>query len=219
MVRTAILIDGGFYRFRGRTNGLIKESAIDSANDLIKYCNCHLADEAETNPRQLYRIFYYDCPPSEELVYHPYKQINVDLKATALFTWANTFYETLKHRRKVALRMGELANFPAYNLKEKTLKGIFDGSTTLDQVKESDFKFTVDQKGVDMRIGLDIASLAYKHQVDQIILIAGDSDFIPAVKLARREGIDVILDCMGGHIKPGLLEHVDGLKSHYKENI
>ncbi len=27
-------------------------------------------------------------------------------------------------------------------------------------------------------------------QIDQIILIAGDSDFVPAAKLARREGID-----------------------------
>ena len=50
------------------------------------------------------------------------------------------------------------------------------------------------QKGVDMRIGLDIASLANKKLVDQIVLIAGDSDFVPAAKHARREGIDFILD-------------------------
>lgn len=217
MARTAILVDGGFYRTRGKICGLIKTSAIDSANDLIKYCNCHLADEAEVNPRQLYRIFYYDCPPSGELVYHPYKKENVDLKETAVYKWSNTFYETLKNKRKVALRMGELAMFPEYGLKGKTLRGLFDGSVKLEDINVGDFKFSVDQKGVDMRIGLDIASLAYKHQVDQIVLIAGDSDFIPAVKLARREGIDVILDCMGAHIKPGLLEHVDGIKSHYKE--
>ena len=53
------------------------------------------------------------------------------------------------------------------------------------------------QKGVDMRIGVDIASLAYKKQVNQIILIAGDSDFVPAAKLARREGIDFVLDPLG----------------------
>ncbi len=29
-----------------------------------------------------------------------------------------------------------------------------------------------------MRIGLDIASLAYKKQVNQIVLISGDSDFV-----------------------------------------
>ena len=53
------------------------------------------------------------------------------------------------------------------------------------------------QKGVDMNIGLDIASLAYKKQGDQIVSIAGDSDFVPAAKLARRESIDFILNPMG----------------------
>jgi len=47
-----------------------------------------------------------------------------------------------------------------------------------------------------MKIGLDISSLAYKKSVDQIILIAGDSDFVPAAKLAQREGIDFVLDPM-----------------------
>ena len=62
-----------------------------------------------------------------------------------------------------------------------------------------------------MKIGLDIASLSYKRLVDQIILIAGDSDFVPAAKHARREGIDFILDPMWHTIKPSLNEHIDGL--------
>ena len=53
----------------------------------------------------------------------------------------------------------------------------------------------------------------YKHQVDQIILISGDSDFVSASKLARREGIDFILDPLGATIKPELFEHIDGLRS------
>ena len=64
-----------------------------------------------------------------------------------------------------------------------------------------------------MKIGLDIASLAQKKLVDQIILIAGDSDFVPAAKHARREGIDFILDPMWHTIKPSLNEHIDGLRS------
>lgn len=79
---------------------------------------------------------------------------------------------------------------------------------------ESDFKLYVDQKGVDMKIGVDIASLAYKQQVDRIVLI-GDSDFVPAAKLARREGIDFVLDPMGNHIKDSLQEHVDGVYSRF----
>lgn len=63
-----------------------------------------------------------------------------------------------------------------------------------------------------MKIGLDIASLAYKKQVDQIVLISGDSDFVSAAKLARREGIDFILDPMWHRIRDDLHEHIDGLQ-------
>ncbi|HSP30405.1 MAG TPA: hypothetical protein VLO13_00065, partial [Halomonas sp.] len=50
-------------------------------------------------------------------------------------------------------------------------------------------------------------------QVDQIVLIAGDSDFVPAAKIARREGIDFVLDPMWQKIPPGLHEHIDGLRT------
>ena len=75
------------------------------------------------------------------------------------------------------------------------------------------FMLSVSQKGVDMRIGIDIASLAFKKQVDQIILISGDSDFVPAAKQARREGIDFILDPMRSPIKEDLFEHIDGMRT------
>ncbi|MBQ7608183.1 MAG: NYN domain-containing protein [Desulfovibrionaceae bacterium] len=68
------------------------------------------------------------------------------------------------------------------------------------------------KKRVDIKIGIDIASLAYKKQVDRIVLISGDSDFVPAAKLARREGIDFILDPLFNHIPDDLLEHIDGLR-------
>jgi uncharacterized LabA/DUF88 family protein len=64
-----------------------------------------------------------------------------------------------------------------------------------------------------MRIGVDVASLAFKMQVDQIVLIAGDADFVPAAKLARREGIDFVLDPMWRSIPQSLMEHIDGLRS------
>lgn len=78
---------------------------------------------------------------------------------------------------------------------------------------DADLKLNIEQKGVDMRIGIDIASLAYKKLVNQIILISGDSDFVPAAKQARREGIDFILAPMGATIKADLFEHIDGLKN------
>lgn len=66
-----------------------------------------------------------------------------------------------------------------------------------------------------MKTGMDIASLAYKRQVDQVVLIAGDSDFVPAAKLARREGLDFVLDPMEMEIGKDrdLFEHIDGKRS------
>ncbi len=64
-----------------------------------------------------------------------------------------------------------------------------------------------------MKLGLDVAAMAFKGQVDQIVLVAGDADFVPATKLARREGIDIVLDPMGGTPAKDLLQHVDGVRS------
>lgn len=82
-------------------------------------------------------------------------------------------------------------------------------------LKDGDVSLGLRQKGVDMRIGIDIASLALKKQVDTIVLVAGDSDFVPAAKLARREGIDFILDPLWQSINPDLHEHIDGLQSGF----
>ncbi len=70
------------------------------------------------------------------------------------------------------------------------------------------------QKGVDMRIGLDIASLAYNRFVNTVVLVSGDSDFVPAAKLARREGLQFILDPLWQQRNMDALhEHIDGLQS------
>lgn len=125
------------------------------------------------------------------------------------------FLEQIKTKRKFALRLGELSDeFAGIGLKPEATKNICAGKIEVSDLKESDLYFLLgQQKGVDMKIGLDIASLAYKKLVDQIILIAGDSDFVPAAKLARREGIDFVLDPMWASIRPNLFEHIDGLKS------
>ncbi|EAL6776311.1 NYN domain-containing protein, partial [Campylobacter coli] len=84
------------------------------------------------------------------------------------------------------------------------------------ELTSEDFVLDIKQKGVDMKIGLDIATLANKHHAEKIILITADSDFIPAVKHARKEGIIVQLDPMRipeTQIKKGLLEHIDILSS------
>lgn len=74
------------------------------------------------------------------------------------------------------------------------------------------------QKGVDMRIGLDIASITLKRLASTIILIAGDADFVPAAKLARREGLQFILDPLWTSVSDDLFEHIDGLQTVLKKS-
>jgi uncharacterized LabA/DUF88 family protein len=49
------------------------------------------------------------------------------------------------------------------------------------------------QKMVDVSIGVDIAVAATKRTVTDIALLAGDSDFVPAVLAAQAEGVRVHL--------------------------
>lgn len=215
-MKTAILVDGGFYRKRA-ANLWGKKQPEKRANELIAYCNAHLKYEQKFEPsRTLYRIFYYDCPPLDKTIYHPLLQRGIDFRHSDTFDWTNSFFQELKKQRKVALRLGELSEENAsYRLDDKKLKNLLSRKINVTDLTEKDFHVNFQQKGVDMKIGLDIASLAYRKQVDQIILIAGDSDFVPAAKQARRAGIDFVLDPMWAKIKDSLFEHIDGLHSEW----
>ena len=114
----------------------------------------------------------------------------------------------LKTPRNINLGM----NFSKlWKISEKQTKGLLSGKIKISELKDKDLEYPLKQKAVDMKIGLDIATLAFKEQVDQMILIAGDSDFVPAAKFDRKEGVDFILDPMLNNIDSTLHEHIDGL--------
>lgn len=217
MIRTAILVDGAFYRKRAY-NLFGDVSPAKRAKELSSYCHWHIKGEKEG--AHLYRVFYYDCPPISKKVFHPLLKKQIDLSKTDDYIWANEFFKELKHQRKFALRLGRLAEEQAqFTIKPDSFKKILSGKLDLKDLTEADFSLSVSQKGVDMRIGVDIASLAFKKQVDQIVLISGDSDFVPAAKQARREGIDFILDPMRSPIKDDLFEHIDGMRTKAPKKI
>jgi len=49
------------------------------------------------------------------------------------------------------------------------------------------------QKGVDVFLSVDLVKLSCKGNIDKAILVTGDSDFVPAVSVAKEEGIVTIL--------------------------
>ena len=49
-----------------------------------------------------------------------------------------------------------------------------------------------EQKGVDVLLSVDLVKLAATNQIDRAVLVTGDSDFVPAIKMAK-ESINVSL--------------------------
>lgn len=58
---------------------------------------------------------------------------------------------------------------------------------------DDDFKPDFEQKGVDMRIGLDVAIFSSSRAVERIILASADTDCIPAMKHGRKAGLQLAL--------------------------
>lgn len=210
IITTAIMVDGAFYQKRAKSL-FGSKTPKERAKELDEYCRRHIQRQRN---RFLYRVLYYDCPPSEAVVWNPIQQKNIPLSKTPLYVWSNEFHKALRYKRKFAVRMGELLETQGgYSLKTESFKQLMSGEKSLDDLDDTDLSLNITQKGVDMKMGLDIASLAYKRLVDQVIMIAGDSDFVPAAKMARREGIDFILDPMWHPISKSLNEHIDGIET------
>lgn len=229
----AVVIDGAYFlrRFKSRYPSLDATRPTDVAFGVLWLAAAHLAlrfgrplpnlmirdgavasmDMRWIESSELYRIFFYDCPPLIKRTQLPISRKTIDLARTEVAQSRLALHEQLLTMRKVALRRGRLNEKFGWRPKPESVDRWLRDRGNFDPV-DDDFELNTVQKGVDMRLGLDVASLAFKRQVDQIVLVAGDSDFVPAAKLARREGIDVVLDPMGGTPAKDLIEHVDGVR-------
>lgn len=138
---------------------------------------------------ELYRIFIYTAPPlsqsdiEEELnrrkvteeIKNNVKQkySNNKAKYDSIYNKARKFIDTISFEEYVALRKGVLK-----------ISNICEDGT-----------ISINQKQVDMLIGLDIAQLSYENRVDKIILLSKDTDIKPAIKVARINGIHTVVAC------------------------
>lgn len=212
---TAFLVDGGYFvkRYRAVYPNAFHHDAHTVAKNLFTACIQHLEDDESRQKWDLYRILFYDCPPLTKKAHLPISGKAIDFALSKEAKFRVELHEELKKLRKVALRLGHLSEWGGWIIKPESTKDLLSGALKVADLKDSDLRYEVRQKAVDMKIGLDVASLSYKRLVDQIVLIAGDADFVPAAKLARREGIDFILDPMWKPIPATLFEHIDGLHS------
>lgn len=203
--RTYIAIDGGHLR-----QGFDDEGIAFSANNIDKFARHCLGGSEE-----LLKILYYDCMPYR----HPEGGKPIAHPVTG---------EPLpqKHKSGDVLRELQQKNLFAVRFGKVVFRGwkFRDGGDT-NNAKHYSPNFQ--QKGVDMRIGLDMASIAESRLADRLILISADTDLIPAIKLCRKRGIQVaIVQLPTVQLSADLRAHADifrpkiwckGLKRKYED--
>jgi uncharacterized LabA/DUF88 family protein len=212
-MKVAVLVDGSFFIKRYRVlhkadPGYKKYDYHKTAQDLQTAVSTHVG-----TGNVLYRALYYDCYPFDKAVINPISGIQINFSKSQEAGFRIGLYEQIKRMRKFALRLGHLKDHKTWEFQPRIVKALLAKKMTLSQITDKDVVYSITQKGVDIRIGCDISALSYKHLVDCIVLISGDCDLVPAAKIARREGIDFIVDPMWNQIDPTLLEHADGIRS------
>ncbi len=184
-MKVAVLIDGGHTRVLARNAGYIYNP------DYIEKIALASVEPDES----LLRILYYDCAPFVGKVRLPVSGLDHE------FNGSDAWLRTLAAKNLFAVRLGVL-KFRGFKPKRVPISPA--------ALTDADFKPDFEQKGVDMRIGLDIANHAGTKSVDRIILVTGDTDCIPAMKHARIAGLQIVLVTFPNNsVAPELLWHVD----------
>lgn len=198
----AILLDGGYltkklYERLGRH---------PNADDIVAECD-RLRALPIVAEYELLRIYYYDAAPLAEQVRYPVSDNPYNLGDTERFRRAQSLYDQLILKPNFALRLGHVRISPhSWKMKPAKAKQLIRNHRPL---QDDDFLLDVSQKGVDMRIGMDMARLALRDMVRAVVVVTGDSDFVPAFKFVRREGVRVILEPLTRNATLELRHHAD----------
>lgn len=120
-------------------------------------------DEATKLPVELLKVHYYDCLPYQDNPPTTEQRKKVSNK--------DKFLDALRRKPRFTGRLGKLRK----RIGKKKNAPRFE------------------QKGVDLLLGLDLVLLSLKQRITHAAIITGDSDLVPAVEIASREGIIVWL--------------------------
>ena len=185
MTKVAVLIDGGHLRVLTKRNGYTYNP------DYIE----KVAHACALPGEEILRVLYYDCAPFNGDVTLPVSG------GTTNFNGNDTWLLRLAKKDLFAVRRGVI-KFRGWVPKHSPLRN--------QAPVDNDFKPNFEQKGVDMRIGLDFATFSENKAVDRLILISNDTDCVPAMKHARKAGLQVALATFPNHnCASELLYHSD----------
>jgi uncharacterized LabA/DUF88 family protein len=197
-----VMLDGGFVTTKIQQ----QKKAFPEADDIKSFCN-EIAERAPLVGCELLRIYYYDAPPVDAKPVNPISGDKVDLTNSAFAENCRRRIQNLELLPNFAVRLGA-THCTGWRLGNKAQRRLSKPAAN-HEVTDRDFVPNISQKGVDMRIGLDIAQIAIKRLADVLVLVTGDSDMIPAMKLARKEGMLVYLVTMGHGVYRDLKVHAD----------
>lgn len=184
--KIVVLIDGGYLRVKS-----IKAGKQYNPTFIEK-----LALKCATQDEEIFRVLYYDCAPYTGTVSLPVSG------NTYTFTGNDKWLFELARKDLFAVRRGVL-KFRGYKPKQTPVNPA--GPPT-----DADFDPDFEQKGVDMRIGLDIASYSANKCIERIVLVTNDTDCVPAMKYGRKAGLQtVIIELPNGKPAPELIMHAD----------
>lgn len=167
-----------------------------------------VAKKIISQDEELFRLYYYDCPPFEETLINPISKKQINFSSGPFYTAQRKFQDQLAENDFVALRKGEIRAF-GWKIKDTIFQRQIGTPQFTGALQHYHLDPNFRQKGLDMRIGLDMASLSIKRIVDKIAIVTGDTDFIPAMKYARREGTLVAIVDIGGKLRSEMKQHAD----------
>lgn len=217
--KVAILVDGEFYIKMYCQFFKVKTQELDYKK-LAKALQIHCMKHIDKDSEILYRIYFYDCKPLMKKCHNPISKKSVDLSESPVAELRNNLHKEIITLPCFALRFGYLDEKNAkWQINNDKYDDLLKGKIKFNDIGANDLHYKAKQKGIDMKIGLDVAHLSYKKLVDKIVLISGDSDFVPAAKLARKEGLHFTLDPMHMKIREDLAEHIDYLKTTLPRKI
>ena len=200
--KTVILLDGGFVK--KKLQQALK--GFPSTADVVGLCKA-IMQKDRLKGLELFRVYYYDCPPlAGKSGPNPIDRSQLNFDVTPAASRNRALLDSLELEADFAVRRGQLIQ-TGWKLGTAAIRALRKNPGR--SLTAGDFVPDISQKGVDIRIGLDIASLALKRVADTLVLVTGDSDFVPAMKLARKEGMKVYLDAMGHSVRRELKAHAD----------
>ena len=207
MSKYAIILDGGFV-IRKHQDQLKRFPTVEDFEDVRKKIGNH----PYLKESELYRVFMHHAEPCSEVITNPLDNSVKDLSKTEQFKNNTTLLHSLNLTPFYAVRLGTLS-FTGWKIGQKAMKRITKPSSKSKDVKARDLVPDIAQKGVDIKIALDMSFLATNKLVDKIVLVSGDSDMVPVLKMVRTSGVQVFLDSFGHGLKLELKYHVDDILS------